>query len=166
MLVVLFRHGPAGRPDVLRWPDDSQRPLTPEGFEVVCGAARGLRTLLPAPPAIVSSPFRRAVRTAEILQRELDAQGLTVRPVLESGVTPVEATREILQHDPGTPLVMVGHEPDLGALAGFLTRAGGRLPLEPAGACAVEFAGSVRPGTGDLLWHMPPDLLGRLARGG
>lgn len=162
MFVVLFRHGPAARPDAARWPEDRDRPLTADGAETVAAAARGLRALLASPPAIVTSPYLRALQTAEILRHELDAVACDTRAALASGCAPATACEEIAQHDPGTPLVVVGHEPDLGVLAGFLTE-DGRLPFEPAGACAIELADPPGKGAGRLIWHVPPDVLRRAA---
>ena len=46
--VYLVRHGPAGHYDPTRWPDDRERPLTPDGIPRFREAARGLRVLVPA----------------------------------------------------------------------------------------------------------------------
>ena len=61
-----------------------------------------------------------------------------------------------------TGLVLVGHEPDLGVLAGMMIGAGRTLPLKKAGACAIEFMGPPAAGTGQLLWYVPPRILRRL----
>jgi phosphohistidine phosphatase SixA len=59
----------------------------------------------------------------------------------------------------------VGHEPDLGTLAGALvTGASTSLPLKKAGACSIHFVGPVEPGTGRLDWLLTPRALRRLAR--
>src|SRR5215212_9836596 len=46
MDLYLVRHGVAFDPDPARWPDDTQRPLTPEGEKRVLKAARGLGRLV------------------------------------------------------------------------------------------------------------------------
>ena len=69
--LYLIRHGVAEeRGD--DWPDDSKRPLTPEGEEEFRLAARGLARIVPRADVILSSPALRTWRTAEILS-ELDS---------------------------------------------------------------------------------------------
>ena len=65
MRIVLFRHGPAGRRDDRRWPDDGLRPLTPRGKERTEQAARGLARAL-ALTRIVTSPLVRATQSADV----------------------------------------------------------------------------------------------------
>src|SRR5437762_3410272 len=60
---------------------------------------------------------------------------------------------------------LVGHEPDLGKLAGSLVFGAPRaLPLKKAGACAIDFAGPVEAGAGQLAWFMSPKQLRALSR--
>ena len=47
MYVYLVRHAVAHSRNSERWPDDSKRPLTPEGEEEFVGAARGLARIVP-----------------------------------------------------------------------------------------------------------------------
>jgi phosphohistidine phosphatase len=61
-------------------------------------------------------------------------------------------------------VVLVGHEPALGVLAGLLLAASpAALPLRKAGACAIAFDGPARRRSGELLWYVPPRLLRALA---
>ena len=71
MKIYLVRHAAAFERDPDRWPDDSERPLAPEGEEEFRLAARGLARVVPRVDAILSSPYRRAWRTAEILSEGL-----------------------------------------------------------------------------------------------
>jgi phosphohistidine phosphatase SixA len=60
--------------------------------------------------------------------------------------------------------VIVGHEPDLGRLAGmFVSSPQLAMPLRKAGACAIRFDQAVAQGKGQLEWHLPPRILRRLA---
>jgi len=163
MQVILFRHGPAGRPDVSRWPDDHARPLTPRGEEKTRAAAKGLARLLPAEAAIWSSPFARTIRTAEILAATLGSAPPRTVAALASGgsaraLLPLLATAAA--EVPEGTIILVGHEPDLGRLAGSLMlESTGALPLKKAGACALTFDGPPRMNDGALDWFLPPRLL-------
>jgi len=75
----------------------------------------------------------------------------------EGAATPATSAPLI---DPRLDLVLVGHEPDLGALAGWLT--GGRaVPLKKAGL--VHLVGDPMAGGMELHALLPPKLILGLA---
>jgi phosphohistidine phosphatase len=164
MRIVFFRHGPAGKRDSSRWPDDGVRPLTARGQVKTMIAARGLARLESRVHRVLTSPLKRAEQTAELLNEVLDAK----LEVLDS-LAPNGASRTVVQHlselGGGETVVLVGHEPGLGKLAALLAfnSATLELPLRKAGACAVDFDGGLRPGGGRLRWLMTPSGLRRMA---
>jgi len=163
MRVILFRHGPAGERDPLAWPDDRERPLTPKGETRSRRAARGILWLEGEPTLVLSSPLARALRTAELFAEEAGGSVETL-----DALAPGKSWRPLLQRlaqaGPKDTLVLVGHEPDLGKLAGVLLfGAPAALPLRKAGACAFEFEDAPAPGGGQLRWWLPPRALQRIA---
>jgi phosphohistidine phosphatase len=163
--IVLFRHGPAGRRDVSRWPDDAKRPLTPRGEERTLEAAKGLRRVIGRElKTVLTSPLLRSRRTAEIVAETF---GLTA-PRSHAELAPggsyralIEALKKLGSDD---RVILVGHEPDLGRLAGTLLFGAPRpIPLRKAGACVIEFVGEIAPGEGRLTAFLPPRLLRRLS---
>jgi phosphohistidine phosphatase len=165
MRLILFRHGPAGAPDPRRWPDDRHRPLTAKGEERTRRAGRGLRRLEGEFPLILTSPLVRCARSAELL-REAGGSRSGVEAI--ASLAPGGSWRQVLQRvaeeSPDATIVLVGHEPQLGKLAGVLVfGAPAALPLKKAGACALAFEDSVAPGAGRLCWFLTPRLLVRLA---
>lgn len=165
MKLVLFRHGPAGRPDPRRWPDDAVRPLTGRGEERTRVAARGLRRLLGSGSiAIVTSPYVRCASTARILAECFETQRVAEHEALEPGGSYRSVIALLGDRTPGEVLVLVGHEPDVGKLAGtLLFGAPSPLPLRKAGACVLHFVGAVEPGAAILHGFYPPRTLRRLA---
>jgi phosphohistidine phosphatase len=169
MLVYLFRHGPAGRRDPSRWPDDSLRPLTPRGVERTRQAARGLARIERDATAIWTSPLLRAMQTATILSEELGLEdALETTELLAPGDAHRGVIHRLAEADPSSNIFLVGHEPDLGRLAGYMLfgAPASSLPLKKAGLCVVAFDGAPHAGTGELEAFMPPKLLRRLARKG
>ncbi len=164
MRLILFRHGPAGERDASRWPDDALRPLSERGVERTQAAAHGLRRLEPEIRRIVTSPLARARQSAEILAEALDGAKLMTLEALNPG----RPYREVIEfvsklHGDGAT-VLVGHEPDLGKLAGILLfGAPAALPLRKAGACAFDFEDRPAAGQGRLAWFLAPRMLRRLA---
>ena len=164
MEIYLVRHAAASERDPGRWPDDSQRPLAPKGEEEFRLAARGLARIVPRVDAILSSPYRRAWRTAEILS-ELDSWP-EPEPVavLEPTLPPQKAAHEL--EDYSGCVAVVGHRPGLHELAAYLLTGEGdglEIRLEKAGVACIRFDGAVRPGTGELRWLLTPQTLRSLA---
>ena len=165
MRVILFRHGPAGDPDPGRWPDDCSRPLTARGETRSLQAARGLLRLEDDLRSVITSPHARCLRTAELIMESAD---LDTAPEALDALAPRGSWRSVLlrlgEESPDATVVLVGHEPELGKLAGVLLfGAPASLPLRKAGACSIEFAGAVSPGKGRLRWFLPPRALARIA---
>ena len=86
MYVYLIRHAVAHKRDQERWPDDSRRPLTPEGEEEFEGAARGLTRVVSEVEVLLSSPYQRAWRTAEILAEQAGWPAPVTLPALEPDI--------------------------------------------------------------------------------
>ena len=167
MLVVLFRHGPAGRRDASRWPEDGERPLTEKGAERTRDAARGLGRLLKKSPLVITSPLIRASKSAEIVHKVLDGKKeVETLEALGPGGSLRAVTKRLQSCGANDVVVLVGHEPDLGKLAGLLVFGAPAtgLPLSKSGACVVTFVGPVRPGEGHLHAFLPPRMLRRLGR--
>lgn len=165
MRVILFRHGPAEVRDPSRWPEDTERPLTRRGEKRSRRAALGLRRIEPGVARLVTSPLERAARTARILSRALKIERVETLDALAPGGSPRKVIEALNRYPRLDTVVAVGHEPDLGVLAGLLLfNNGASLPLEKAGACSIAFESTVRPGAGTLEWVAPPRLLCRMSR--
>lgn len=118
MRLVLFRHGPAGDRDPVRWPDDSLRPLTDKGVARTRHVALAVVGLEKNLGHVFSSALERAEQTARLLAEaaELDAPGEL--EALEPGgswrdviAAIAERVEQGLLDDTDT-VALVGHEPD------------------------------------------------------
>jgi len=134
MDLILWRHAEAedGGPDL-------ERRLTPKGHKHAARMAAWLLQRLPASFIVLASPARRAQETAGALGvglRTVDAlaPGARVREILEAAEWPNHRS----------PVIVVGHQPDLGCAAAYLVS-------------GVEDAWSVKKG--GLWWiaHRPRD---------
>jgi phosphohistidine phosphatase len=160
--IYLVRHAAASERDPERWPDDSKRPLTPQGEREFRLAARRLARLVPRVDAIFSSPYQRAGRTAEILS-ELDSwPAPEPSPVLEPTLPPEKAALALQDHAEASAVAVVGHRPGLHELAAYLLTGRGdglEIGLEKGGVACIRFGGVLEPGTGELRWMLTPELL-------
>ncbi len=165
MRIILFRHAPAEARDAERWPDDLARPLTSRGGTRARRAARGVLRLEPGVTRVWASPALRALDTAKCLASALEvASEVQTLPSLAPGGSWRETLRA-LGREPGDSVVaLVGHDPELGKLAGVLLfGAPAAVPLKKAGACSIE-VDSPAAGAGRLRWLLSPAALRALAR--
>jgi phosphohistidine phosphatase len=147
------------------WPDDSKRPLTEKGVERFRESVDGLIWLDVQLGVVLTSPLVRAKQTAEFL-----AGGLPSRPpvkvidALAPGHTPQEVLEHVAREGRGhSRIAIVGHEPDLGELIGWLLGSRRAVPLKKGGVCLMDLdTMSSRHGT--LAWLMPPKALRKLGR--
>jgi phosphohistidine phosphatase len=163
MLIVLLRHGPAATRDEKKWPDDGQRPLTERGKERTRLASNGLARVIPSPDRIYTSPLVRAVETARIFGDAAGIERVDTLEALSPGSPMIRIHEALAKHRGDATIVLVGHEPDLGLLAGHFV-GGAPLPLKKAGACAITLEGKPRARGGDLRWLLAPSILRRLGR--
>ncbi len=166
--LVLLRHAPAAVRDPARWPDDAVRPLTKAGRLDARRVADGLRGMGFRPALVATSPAARCAATAEIAAGRLsDGAPPEVERWPELAVAGTaqgvvdRLSRERLR---GRPVLLVGHEPLLGRLAGLLVF-GEDVPalrLRRAGACSLEMPRAPVAGSARLDWLLTRAQLARL----
>jgi phosphohistidine phosphatase len=164
--LYIVRHAAAAERNPAHWPDDNQRPLTTEGEQEFRLCARGLMRIAPPPEVLLSSPYRRAWRTAEILS-ELDYwPSPEATPVLEPTLPPEKAAIELKGYEEASSVAVVGHRPGLHELAAYLLTGsahGMEVAIKKGGVVCVRFEDAVEPGAGELRWLLTPGILRSLA---
>jgi len=159
MDLLVIRHGIAE----VRVPheDDATRRLTRTGERRIRGVVSGLRTLGWKLDGIVTSPWLRAARTAELLEKlcKTDAvvtELLTQSPSAEL-LALVSTSATTKKHH---ATAIVGHEPWLGQLVGWLAFGDGRfgdgLGLKKGAVAWLQ--GDVAPGGMTLQGLLPPGV--------
>lgn len=166
MDLLVIRHAIAGDRD--EWAKtgrpDHERPITDEGRERMRENARAIRRLVPKLDLLATSPFVRAVETAEVVAEAYDEIGIMDAPVLAHGKSPDEVCAWLATR-PEERIAVVGHEPDLGQLVSWLVFGGvtAGIGLKKGGASLVRSDGAFARGTGELKWLLPPKVLRRVA---
>lgn len=161
MQIILVRHGIAEAIEVDSGIPDAERQLTRKGRKQMKQVARGVRRVVDNVGCVASSPYVRAVQTAEILVGAFKAgrrPELRVVDELRSGAGADVMTGWLAAQDPDGTVVVVGHEPDLSELTGYLTTGSARAyaKFSKAGACLIDFPSTPAAGSGRLLWLLPP----------
>jgi len=164
MDLILVRHAIAFERDPLRWPDDSERPLTPAGTATFEQVASGLRQVVKSVDVMLSSPFVRAMQTARILEDVARWPKLEICEVLEPSHDPLEVIAYLREHHPSGVVALVGHEPLMGELAGtLLSGAGGAAqPFKKGGAACFRSIQDTPGGLMMLRWWLPPKVARKL----
>ena len=165
MKLYIVRHGialPHGSPGVA----EDERPLTKEGIKKMQQAAEGLRAIDCVPEAILSSPLPRARQTAEIV---LAALGKQVPLIEIDALAPTgnrqDVYREIRKRQNSQSLMLVGHQPSLGEIAGEIAWGSAEryVELKKGGVCALEIDAATLSPRGTMLWLLTPSILRALA---
>ena len=165
MKLLIIRHGPAGDSDT--WEaegrDDRLRPLTSEGKKQMRKAAAGLPALVRDVQLLATSPLTRAVQTAEIVATEYGCEIVTLE-ALAPDRDPEDAVRWLRKQEPDLTVGLVGHEPHLSSLVGYLLtgKRASFLDLKKGGAGLLEMTAPLQPGGGALEWLLTPRALRRL----
>jgi phosphohistidine phosphatase len=146
--------------------DDSQRPLTKEGRKKMRAVAPGLREVAPAVDVLATSPFVRAVETADIVAAAFHRPATHTIDALTPDRAPAEFVEWMHTIDGADVVAAVGHEPHLGRLVSWLACARKQpfLELKKGGACLLDLGTAPAPGTAQLVWMLTPKQLRRLAR--
>jgi len=162
MRIFLVRHGHA-----LADQEDPRRPLSSRGREITREAAAFLKAsgALATVQAVWHSPLARSRETAALLVKELALDVLLIEaPGLLPEDDPALVADRLDRAD--DPVMIVGHEPQLGFLATLLVRG----KVKPVGfefrknaVLALEKTGGSHKKSGRhrwrVRWHFSPELL-------
>ena len=168
MDLYIVRHAVAHKRDENLWPDDSERPLTAEGEEKFRRAAKGLLRLVPEVGVVLSSPFTRTWRTAEILE-QVGWPAPVPCEELEPDYPPHKVLGALARYEGLDSVALVGHRPGLHGLVSHLLTGdiigedrGSRVQIRKGGAAHLSFDGPPEPGTCSLEWVLTPKALRKI----
>jgi phosphohistidine phosphatase len=161
MQLYIVRHGIAIDREDPKCPPDPDRYLTQEGMEKARQVAKGVAEIGVAPDLLLSSPYVRALQTAEIFAGELDysKNKISKSDLLLPGAEPIQLFRELAKDKDLSAVFVFGHAPHLDDV--IATSLGSRhhiSSLKKSGVALVELKRLVPP-SGELLWLATPKLL-------
>jgi phosphohistidine phosphatase len=167
MNLFILRHGIAVEPGSPGYAKDADRPLTAEGERKMRRIAEATEVMDLSFDLILSSPYRRARQTAEIV-----AEVRKARKRLEytEELTPGGSPRNLIEHlarlQPAPEnILLVGHEPYLSGVVSLLV-AGNEafsVVLKKGGLCKLS-SDALNPGRCAVLeWLLTPKQMARMA---
>jgi len=134
----------------------------PEGEEEFVGAARGLARVVPEVEVLLSSPYERAWRTAEILAEQAGWPAPEKLPALEPDIPPEKVVIALETYAGKQSIALAGHRPSLHELAVYLLTgdAGGAdMKIKKGGVACIEFDAAPKAGAGKTGWLFTPEGL-------
>jgi phosphohistidine phosphatase len=119
MEIYLLRHGVAE--DRAASGRDADRRLTEEGRDKLRKVLERAHSAGVSPSLILTSPYRRALETAEIAARELGYEGKLLRTdALVPHGTPRDVWQELRRQSDEPVVLLAGHEPLFSATVAYL----------------------------------------------
>ena len=119
MQIYLLRHGIAD--DQKPGRSDADRELTDEGRDKLRRVLKRARGADVSPSLILSSPYKRAVQTAEIAADVLGyKEKIQLSRALTPEVSPLGVWEELRVHKAETSILLASHEPLMSSLVAFL----------------------------------------------
>jgi phosphohistidine phosphatase len=167
MLLFVVRHGIAIDREEPKCPSDPERFLTPDGLKKTREAAEGFAAIEDSPKLFVSSPYVRALQTAEIFADELHSSKSKIEKSesLLAGAEPAAFFRELSHKKSLESVICFGHAPQLDELIAYALGSKRDLTaLKKAGAACIQLA-RLHPPAGILVWLLTPKALRKLAKG-
>ncbi len=163
MKLFVVRHGIAVDRGEPTCPADPDRFLTEEGIEKTAQVAKAVAALGEKADVLISSPYVRAVQTAELFAAALHRSKDKIRrsEALLPGTDPLLLFRELAREKGTTAIFVFGHAPQLDEVIAYAVGSKRPVPeLKKAGVAQVDLK-RVSPPTGVLVWVCPPKVLRR-----
>jgi phosphohistidine phosphatase len=161
MQLYIVRHGIAIDRADPKCPPDPERYLTEEGVEKTKQVAKGVVALGATADLLLSSPYVRAMQTAEIFASALEYSKQKIRrtDLLLPGAETSMLFRELAKDKQSSTIFLFGHAPHLDEV--IATALGSKhhlTSLKKAGVALIELK-RVSPPSAEILWLAPPKLL-------
>jgi len=166
MDLYIVRHGIAIDREDPKCPPDPERYLTEEGVDKTRQVAKAIAALGVTPDLLLSSPYVRAMQTAEIFANALKYSKQKIRrtDLLLPGAECSALFRELAKDKQSASIFLFGHAPHLDELiaAAFASKRH-ITALKKAGVAALQLK-RISPPSAEFLWLATPRLLRRAAK--
>ena len=166
MQLYIVRHGIAIDREDPKCPADPERYLTEDGIQKTKQVAKGIAAIGATADLLISSPYVRAMQTAEIFAHALHYSPQKIRrtDLLLPGAEASLFYRELAKDKQASTVFCFGHAPQLDDLVAVGLGSKHHLTsLKKAGVALLELK-RVSPPSGQLVWLATPKLLRKAAK--
>lgn len=164
MRVYILRHGIAEV--AMGGMRDADRALIEEGRKKLRTVLRVAKRAGVKPDVILTSPYLRAVQTAEVAAEVLGYEGKLLEvDALRPGGSPQDVWEEIRARNDSESVLVSGHEPLLSSLVAFLLGTSSMwIDLKKGSLVRIDMESTGPAPRGVLCWYYTPKIAGA-ARG-
>ena len=165
MDLYIVRHGIAIDREDPKCPPDPERYLTEDGIKKTRQVAKGVAALGITPDLLISSPYVRAMQTAEIFAAlSYPKQKIRKTDSLLPGAEPTLFFRELAKDKHSSTVFCFGHAPQLDELiaAAFASKHP-LTALKKSGVAGIRLK-RISPPSAEFLWLATPKLLRRAGK--
>jgi len=111
------------------------------------------------PIAILTSPYTRARQSAEIAAKVLGGGEIHQSRNLLPSANPAILWKELYARTDKTPVLLVGHEPQLSNMLAFLTGGAGNIEIKKGALLRITINGTSEVPAGVMKWLIAPSLV-------
>jgi phosphohistidine phosphatase len=166
MDLYIVRHGIAIDREDPKCPADPERYLTEEGVDKTRQVAKAIAALGIGADLMISSPYVRAMQTAEIFANALKYSKQKIRrsDLLLPGAESSALFRELAKDKQSSSVFLFGHAPHLDEFIAAALGSKHRITaLKKAGVAALQLK-RISPPSAEFLWLATPRFLRRAAK--
>ena len=157
MNLYLVRHADAEKTQPGK--KDEDRRLSKEGKERIRGAAERWFYFIKKIDSICTSPFIRAVETAEIIAKCLEYKGEIIKDKVLAAGSFTKDLIVLVNSLNGDEILLVGHQPDLSEhVSNLISSKGALVEFKKAAIAKISFNGKVDLSKGYLEYLIPSTL--------
>jgi phosphohistidine phosphatase len=166
MKLYIVRHGIAINREDPKCPADPERYLTEEGLEKTRQIAKGVAALNAEADLFLSSPYVRAMQTAEIFAGALDYSKQRIRrtDLLLPGAEPSMLFRELVKDKRSSAVFLFGHAPHLDDVIACAVGSKHHITALKKGGVALLELKRIAPPSAEVIWLATPKLLRRAGK--
>lgn len=158
MNIFLIRHAKAEVASHLK--KDIERDLTDEGKKILMDSIILWKSAAASFDLILTSPYRRAVHTAEIIA---DSYNYKNEIIKDSSLAPGSRVNSIIHLGNtynGERIAFIGHQPDIGfQVSSLISNSEMNLKISPASIVNIYFEHKPKVGRGILNFLFPPVII-------
>lgn len=158
MNIYLIRHGDSEKSSIDK--KDTDRELTPVGKLTTQTAASSWKKVIPSIDYIISSPFKRAVQTAEIIAAVFKYGSEIIADKKLAPGSKTEDVIELVRTYNCENILLVGHQPDMAEhISALISSSSIQIEFKKSAIAKISFGNRIRMGKGTLEFIIPPDIL-------
>jgi phosphohistidine phosphatase len=158
MNIYLIRHGDSEKSSVDK--KDFQRELTSSGKNMTKKAALQWKKIIPEFDYIISSPYIRAVQTAELIAEIFSPNNGIITDIKLAPGSKTDDLIEVIYTYKSRNIAIVGHQPDLAEHVSYLISAShAYVEFKKSSIAKLSFGSKVKAGKGTLDFLIPPEII-------